>query len=67
MGIKVTVDLQACQGYACCMMTAPAVFDMDETVGKAIVLMPEPGEDLHELLEKSARGCPASAITLESR
>jgi ferredoxin len=67
MGLKVTVDLQACQGYACCMMTAPTVFDLDETVGKAIVLLPEPGEDLRELVEKSARGCPSHAITVESR
>jgi ferredoxin len=49
------------------MMTAPAVFDIDETVGKATVLMTEPGEDLYELVEKSARGCPANAIALESR
>ena len=67
MGLKVTVDLQACQGYACCMMTAPTVFDLDESVGKAIVLLAEPAEELRELVEKSARGCPSKAIVVESR
>jgi ferredoxin len=31
------------------------------------VLLPEPGEDLRELVEKSARGCPSHAIAVESR
>jgi len=48
-------------------MTAPTVFDLDESVGKAVVLLPEPGEDLRELVEKSVRGCPSKAIALESR
>lgn len=65
MSWKVRVDPKACQGYACCMMTAPAVFDMDEEVGKAIVLQAEPDDSLRVFVEKAARGCPAHAISIE--
>ncbi len=65
MSLKVTVDPQACQGYACCLMTAPVVFDLNDEIGKAIVLLPEPDEPLRELVQKAARGCPAHAITVE--
>jgi ferredoxin len=67
MTLRVTVDLEACQGYACCMIAAPAVFDMDEGAGKAIVLREEQDDSQRELLETAARGCPAHAITVEAR
>ncbi|MGH2929051.1 MAG: ferredoxin [Solirubrobacteraceae bacterium] len=66
MGLKVRVDPEACQGYACCLITAPTVFDMNDETGKAIVLRPEPDESLRDLVEKAARGCPAHAITVET-
>lgn len=66
MGLKVTVDLNACHGYACCVMTAPEVFDLDDETGKAIVLNPEPDRSLWELVDKAASGCPAHAITVET-
>lgn len=65
MSWRVSVDREACQGYACCMMTAPEVFDLDEEAGKAIVLQPEPDVRLRSLVEKAARGCPAHAIMIE--
>jgi ferredoxin len=66
MTLKITVDQQACQGYACCMMVAPTVFDLDEEAGKAIVITPEVGDDMQDLVEKSVRGCPAKAILVEA-
>lgn len=66
MGLKVTVDLNACQGYACCMMTAPTVFDMDDKVGKAVLLQSEPDSSLRDVAVKAARSCPAHAITVEA-
>jgi ferredoxin len=65
MALKVIVDLKACQGYACCMMTAPSVFDLDEDAGKSIVLR-QPEDTERELVEKAARGCPAHAIVVEA-
>ena len=62
--MRIRVDLDACQGYACCMMEAPAIFDLDDG-GKAVVLLEEPSEELRELVDKSVRGCPARAIVVE--
>lgn len=66
MSMKVTVDLDTCQGYACCMMEASAVFDLDESAGKAIVLDETPSEELRSEVEAAARTCPARAITVEN-
>jgi len=62
--MKVILDLDACQGYACCMMEASSVFDLDDT-GKAVVLRPEPAEELRAQVESAARACPAKAIRVE--
>jgi ferredoxin len=62
--MQVTIDLQACQGYACCMMAAPELFDLDEASGKAFLVDQAPTESLRESAEKAARGCPAHAITV---
>ena len=35
--MRVTVDLGACQGHGVCHMSAPDVFELDETDGHAIV------------------------------
>jgi ferredoxin len=62
---KVYIDPQKCQGYACCVMTAPQVFDMDDGVGQAVVIQPEPDDSLRDLCEKAVRGCPTHAIFIE--
>lgn len=64
--MKVTVDLEACQGYACCMMAAPEVFDLDEDAGKVIILQENPPEELRAKTEAAVRGCPAKALSLEA-
>jgi len=65
MSWTVVVDLDSCQGHACCMMTAPAVFDIDDASGKAIVLDPNPDDSSRDLVERAIRGCPARAIAIE--
>ncbi|AYY15749.1 ferredoxin [Actinobacteria bacterium YIM 96077] len=64
--MKVIVDLEACQGYACCMIEAPEVFDLDESAGKATVLEEAPPEERREQVEAAVRNCPARAISLEN-
>lgn len=64
MSWRVSIDPQVCQGYACCVMTAPEVFAMDDEVGKAIVTQPEPDDALRDLCEKAVRGCPTHAISI---
>lgn len=63
--MKVTVDQQLCQGYVCCVMESPEVFDIDEEAGTAILLNAEPEERLRAGVQTAARSCPARAITVE--
>jgi len=64
--VKVIIDVAACQGYACCMMEAPSVFDLNEDEGKVILLQENPSEDLRTQVDTAARTCPAKAIRLEN-
>lgn len=61
---SVIVDAGMCQGHACCMMAAPAVFDIDDNSGKAIVLQANPDDSLRDAVDKAARSCPARAIVI---
>jgi len=63
--MKVIVDLDACQGYACCMMEAPEVFDLNEDAGKVILQQEQPAEELRAKTEAAVRSCPAKALRLE--
>jgi ferredoxin len=64
--MKVAVNLEACQGYACCMMEAAEVFDIDEDLGKVILLQSNPARELWARTETAARGCPAKAIRIDN-
>jgi ferredoxin len=63
--MRVRVDPGTCQAYAHCLMAAPAVFDLDETRGVAVVLSERPAEDLRPGVEEAVRSCPVQALTLE--
>lgn len=63
MSYRVEIDPEKCQGYACCVMTAPTIFTLDDEAGKSVVIQPEPGDALRDLVEKAVRGCPAHAIS----
>lgn len=65
MTLKLTVDLDGCKGYACCMMEAPNLFDVDDDTGKAILLIENPTEDQRAEAEAGVRSCPANVIKLE--
>ena len=66
MAFKVTVDLDLCQGYANCLIEAPALFDIDDDTNKAIILGgDEHDEPLRAQADASVRGCPARAIVVE--
>ncbi|WP_033292641.1 ferredoxin [Amycolatopsis jejuensis] len=63
--MKVLVDIDACQGFACCMMEAPTVFDLEESIGKVVLLKEHPGEELRDAVAAAVRACPANALALE--
>ncbi len=62
--MRVEADLSACQGYVCCVMAAPEVFDTDDDSGKVILLTGEPGEELRAKVEQAVRSCPSGALRL---
>lgn len=62
--MKVTVDLDRCQGYVCCVMEAPEVFDVDDDTAKVALLSARPPGELRDKVEAAARTCPTQAITV---
>jgi ferredoxin len=64
MSWTVRVDQGLCEGYACCVMTAPAVFDIDDQTGKAFAVQPNPDDAQRDLVDKAVRGCPTRAISI---
>lgn len=62
--MKVELDLEKCQGYVCCVVAAPEVFDVDDDSGLAELKQAEPDEALREKVEKAVRDCPTNAIRI---
>ncbi len=62
--MRVTVDLNTCQGYANCVVEAPDLFDVDDETGKALVLVDEFGANLADDAQRAVDNCPVSAITM---
>jgi ferredoxin len=62
----VALDQEVCQGYACCVMAVPAVFDLDDDTGKATVINSRPDDSLRGAVEGAIRGCPVHAIRIEA-
>jgi ferredoxin len=62
--MEVHADVQACQGYVTCVMSAPEVFDLDDAEGTVVVLQNRPGEDLRAKTLAAVRSCPARALSV---
>lgn len=62
--MKVELNLDKCQGYVCCVVAAPEVFDVDDDSGLAELKQAEPDEALREKVEKAVRDCPTNAIRI---
>ena len=60
--MKVEADLNACQGYVCCVMAAPEVFDVDDDTAKVVLRDATPGEALRAKVENAVRSCPSGAL-----
>jgi ferredoxin len=65
LSFKVLLDLDRCQGYANCVVTAPDIFDLDEQTGTAILLQEAPDDALRAAAEEAVRRCPTEAISIE--
>jgi ferredoxin len=62
--MKVIVDQDICIGCGRCMEICPAVFYLDESIGKSEVIDPEACEFVG-CCEAAEENCPVEAITVE--
>ena len=63
MAKRVVVDQEACIGCGTCEGLCPEVFELDESLGKSQVILPEGGDE--ECIEDAIASCPVSAISWE--
>jgi ferredoxin len=62
--VKLTIDLDLCQGHGACAEEAPEVFLVDEKRSKAVIRLQEPPEELRAKVRAAVRYCPTRALTL---
>lgn len=60
----VKADLEACEGYANCVIGAEDVFDISDD-GVVVLLRTEIDEADRPRVEAAARSCPVSALKVE--
>jgi ferredoxin len=63
--MRVSADLDLCQGHQQCQSEAPSVFGFDPAADKVVVLDDRPGEALRDEVRAAVRYCPAMALTME--
>jgi ferredoxin len=63
MGIRVTIDVERCQGHSRCVMLAPEVFDQDDA-GHGMVVVDSIPSGLEVSVERAVASCPEGAIFL---
>jgi ferredoxin len=61
--VHVSIDRRKCMGYGNCMAESPDFFDLDDE-GIAVALLPDPDVSRTDEARKTARLCPAEAITV---
>ncbi len=62
--MKVTADLELCQGHQMCQFEAPSVFGYDNDADKVVLLEENPGEELREQVVRAVKYCPAMALAV---
>ncbi|WP_406031961.1 ferredoxin [Nocardioides sp. NBC_00163] len=67
MGMNVTIDRQACNGYGNCLVAAPDVFDIDPETNVAVLLSGKPDAQDDAAVLEAVADCPARALKAEAR
>ena len=62
--MRVSVDLNACQGHGVCHMSAPTVFELDDEDGHSIVTEDPVPAGSESAAQLGADSCPERAITV---
>lgn len=60
---SVIADLQACQGYANCIVGASDYFDIDDE-GLVVLLKTDVPDSEHKRVLEAVRSCPVSALAV---
>ncbi|MEU6367473.1 ferredoxin [Streptomyces sp. NPDC046931] len=63
--MKITLEAERCVGAGHCVLSAPEVFDQDETDGIVVLLDNGPDPALSDAVHEAADLCPARAILVE--
>lgn len=63
--MRVSADLDLCQGHQMCQAEAPTVFGFDEDADKVVLLEEHPDESLRDAVRTAVKYCPAMALSLE--
>jgi ferredoxin len=61
--MRVSVDLDLCQGHGVCESEAPTVFELAKNA-TVTILDETPGEDVRSEVEAAVRFCPTSALRI---
>ncbi len=61
--MKISADLDLCQGHAVCQAEAPDFFDVPNR-GTVEVLNQHPGPEAREQVERAVRYCPTQALMI---
>lgn len=61
--MEIIADLNRCQGYANCVVTAPEYFDLTDE-GKVSVLRATVADGAEALVAEAVASCPAAALRL---
>jgi ferredoxin len=62
--MRVTADLDLCQGHQMCRVEAPEVFGFDADEDRVVVLQEHPDESLRPQVQQAVKYCPAMALAI---
>jgi len=62
--MRVSVDLDLCQGHGVCESEAPTVFQLAKNA-TVTILVESPAEQLRAEVETAVRYCPTSALRID--
>jgi len=63
--MKVSADLDLCQGHQMCQAEAPTVFGFDADADRVVLLDPHPDDSLRDAVRTAVKYCPAMALAME--
>jgi ferredoxin len=63
--MRVTADLDLCQGHAMCALEAPDVFAYDKDEDKVRILQEWPEDSRRTAVDNAVKYCPTRALSLE--